>query len=157
MTLKVLMIRKFVILFLFSCSSQFPQSDWVKWEKVNLNYARQKESTKRDYSISEGNFAKQFVKSLAIGYWFFISDVDGDNCPFSPSCSKFLIQAVEETNLPQGVLMFFDRFTRDLNIFNRENKYPRIGASHFYDPIQLYTLDKELINYIPPKTFIQAE
>ena len=151
------MIRIFVLLFLFSCSSQFPQSDWVKWEKVNPNYTKQTESTKRDYSISEGNFAKQFVKSLAVGYWFFISDVDGDNCPFRPSCSRFFSEAVKETNLPKGVLMFFDRFTRDMNIFNRQNKYPRFGPHYFYDPVYLYTLDENSIRYLPPNTFIQSE
>ena len=114
--------------------------------------------------MSENNFSQQgislsqlMIESLAKAYWFLISDLDGDNCPFNPSCSKFFIQAVQETNLPQGVLMFFDRFTRDINIFNREKKYPRLNKRYFYDPIELYTLDENNIRYLPPDKIITIE
>lgn len=145
-------------LILFFCFAKIhSQTDWVKWEKADLSYSKNDEFAKRDYSISGESFSELTVKSLASAYWFFISDVDGDNCPFRPSCSGFLIQAVKETNLPQGTLMFFDRFTRDLNIFGRMNKYPRYGALHFYDPVDLYTLDEDKIHYLPPTIFIKSE
>jgi len=83
--------------------------------------------------------------------------VDGENCPFNPSCSGFLIEAIKETNLPQGTLMFFDRFTRDLNIFGRMNHYPRYGALHLYDPVDLYTLNEDKIQYLPPTILIKSE
>ncbi len=90
------------------------------------------------------------LKSLADVYWIFISDVDGDNCSFSPTCSNFFIQSVQQTNLFQGTIMFFDRFTRDMDIFKKYNQYPRVTDGHFYDPPSLYTLDETKINYIPP-------
>jgi putative component of membrane protein insertase Oxa1/YidC/SpoIIIJ protein YidD len=129
----------------------------MKWEKSDTSYAQRNTYVGRDYSITGNNISQIIVKSFTSAYWFFISDVDGDNCPFDPSCSRFLIEAVKETNLPQGVLMFFDRFTRDLNVFGRLNKYPRFGATSYYDPVTLYTLDENEIKYLPPNTFIKNE
>ena len=147
----------FVLVLFFILSPIYAQTDWVKWEKADLSYRKNSEFDKRDYSISGKSLSETAIKSITVAYWFFISDVDGDNCPFSPSCSKFLVQAINETNLPQGMLMFFDRFTRDLNIFNRVNKYPRAGAVHYHDPVYLYTLDEDKIRYLPPNTFIKSE
>lgn len=151
------MKKLFLLVLLYGFISTYSQTDWVKWEKADLSYKKINEYTKRNYSISGESFSEIAVRSMTAAYWFFISDVDGDNCPFSPSCSNFFVKAVKETNLPQGMLMFFDRFTRDLNIFNRDNKYPRIGSVHYYDPVYLYTLDEDKIRYLPPNTFIKSE
>ena len=83
--------------------------------------------------------------------------VDGANCPFNPTCSSFLVQSISETNPIQGLLMSFDRFTRDTNIYGRQEHYPRFGNTHFYDPITLYTLDEKKINFIPATTYINEE
>ena len=151
------MKKLYALLLVFCIASVNAQTDWVKWEKADLSYSKNNKITKRDYSISGLNFSEAALKSLTSVYWFFISDVDGDNCPFRPSCSGFLIEAVKETNLPQGTLMFFDRFTRDLNIFGRMNYYPRYGVLHFYDPVDLYTLNEDKIHYLPPTKFIKSE
>ena len=151
-------MKIFFALILFFCfTNVYSQTDWVKWEKANMSYSNDNEQLKRDYSISGESFSEAALKSLASAYWFFISDLDGDNCPFRPSCSNFFVGAVKETNLPQGVLIFFDRFTRDLNIFSRANKYPRFGAKYYYDPVSLYTLAEDKIHYLPPNTFIKSE
>lgn len=147
----------FALILFFLFTPIYAQTDWVKWEKADLSYSKNNDYTKRDYSISGESFSEIIIKSMISAYWFFISDVDGENCPFNPSCSSFFVQAVKETNLPQGVLMFFDRFTRDLNIFNRANKYPRIGVAHYHDPVSLYTLDEDKIQYISLSTFIKSE
>lgn len=133
------------------------QTDWVKWEKPEVSYFKKVELKKRDYSISGENLSDVVIKSFTTAYWFFISDLDGDNCPFKPTCSRFLIDAIKETNPPQGVLMFFDRFTRDINIFNRTDKYPIYDSQHFYDPVSQYTLSESKIRYLPPHTLIQSE
>jgi putative component of membrane protein insertase Oxa1/YidC/SpoIIIJ protein YidD len=143
--------------FLTFISNLSAQTDWIKWEKANASYAKKGESTERDYSISGENITDFITESFISAYRFFISDLDGDNCPFRPSCSTFLVESVKETNLPQGILMFFDRFTRELNIFNRVDKYPRVGTSHFYDPVKLYTLNEDELEYLPPHTFITGE
>jgi putative component of membrane protein insertase Oxa1/YidC/SpoIIIJ protein YidD len=151
------MIKLYFLVLLYCLANTYSQTDWVKWGKADLSYIKNDEFKKRDFSLSGESFSEIALKSITAAYWFIISDVDGDNCPFNPSCSNFFVQAVRETNLPQGMLMFFDRFTRDLNIFNRDNKYPRIGAVHYHDPVYLYTLNEDKIRYLPPNTFIKSE
>lgn len=148
---------KLIVLILCSALNLFSQTESVKWGKADISYAKKIESQRRDYSISTESISQLVLKPFISAYWFFISDLDGDNCPFRPSCSKFLIEAIEVTNLPQGILMFFDRFTRDMNIFDRPDKYPRFDDFHYYDPVTLYTLDEQKINYIPPFTRTNTE
>jgi putative component of membrane protein insertase Oxa1/YidC/SpoIIIJ protein YidD len=105
-----------ILLFLFITTSAFCQIENLKWQKANPSYEKPTKQAHRDYSFESGNAGEFLTKSLANAYWFFISDVDGDNCPFRPSCSSFLLQSVKETNIFQASLMFFDRFTRDMNI-----------------------------------------
>lgn len=138
---------------LFSCGV-FAQTDWVRWEKSDPTYQKKDSFIERNYDFSIESVSDILVKPIISSYWFFVSDVDGANCPFHPSCSSFLVQSIKETNPFQGTLMFFDRFTRDTNVFGRLEHYPRYGNNHFYDPISLYTLDKEKIKIIPTNTFI---
>lgn len=130
------------------------QTDWVRWEKSDLTYQLKNNYLEREYDLSIESVSDVIVKPVINAYWFFVSDVDGANCPFQPSCSSFLVQSIKETNVFQGVVMFFDRFTRDTNIFGRHEHYPRYGKNHFYDPVSLYTLEEENINYIPAKTYV---
>ncbi|RPI73532.1 MAG: membrane protein insertion efficiency factor YidD [Ignavibacteriales bacterium] len=132
----------------------FAQTDRGKWEKVEKNYRIENESN-RVYNFKSETPGDFLLNSIYNTYHFFISDVDGDNCPFRPSCSAFFVEAVKETNFFQGSLMFFDRFTRDLNIF-RKGKYPVAESGNYYDPANLYTLS-EGINFNPPAQIIIAE
>ncbi len=133
----------------FSALSISAQTDWVKWGKADYSYQIKQVSSQRVYSISGNNAGETALKTLAVSYWFFISDVDGDNCPFNPTCSSFFLQSVKETNLVQGTLMFADRFTRDMDFIDRFSHYPIAKNRHFYDPPSLYTLDASKIKYIP--------
>lgn len=127
----------------------FSQTDWEKWGKADFSYEINNNSTLREYSLSGDNAGQVILKAAAASYWIFISDVDGDNCPFNPTCSSFFLQSIKETNIVQGTLMFADRFTRDMDIFGRLSHYPIARNRHFYDPPSLYTLDKGKIKYIP--------
>lgn len=140
----------FILIFQFT---NYSQTDWVRWEKSDPTYQIEDTFFERDYDLSIESASDVIVKPVINAYWFFISDVDGTNCPFNPSCSSFLAQSIKETNIFQGTLMFFDRFTRDTNVFGRHEHYPRFGKNHFYDPVSLYTLNEEKIKYIPAKTF----
>ena len=147
--------KKYFLLFVFiSQLAIYSQTDWVKWEKSDPTYQLKDDYLEREYDLSIESASDVIVKPVTNAYWFFISDVDGANCPFQPSCSSFLVQSVKKTNIFQGVVMFFDRFTRDTNIFGRHEHYPRYGKHHFYDPVSLYTLEEEGINYIPAKTYV---
>jgi putative component of membrane protein insertase Oxa1/YidC/SpoIIIJ protein YidD len=132
----------------------YSQTDWVRWEKSDATYQLKNDDLEREFDFSIESVSDVIVKPVINTYWFMVSDVDGANCPFQPSCSSFLVQSIKETNVFQGVVMFFDRFTRDTNIFGRHEHYPRYSKSHFYDPVNLYTLDKEKIIYVPAKTFV---
>ncbi|MDR3608995.1 MAG: membrane protein insertion efficiency factor YidD [Ignavibacteriaceae bacterium] len=142
------MIKLFVLICL-GMQVLFAQTDWEKWGKADIPYTINSGTVSRNYSIGSDNPGQIILKSLVIGYWVIISDVDGDNCPFSPTCSSFFLQSVKETNIVQGTLMFADRFTRDMNTFGRLSHYPISRNRHLYDPPTLYTLDKDKIKYIP--------
>jgi putative component of membrane protein insertase Oxa1/YidC/SpoIIIJ protein YidD len=146
-----------LLFFLLFISTAFCQVENLKWQKADLSYEKQIQFDKRNYSFESENAGEFVTKSLANAYWFFISDVDGDNCPFRPTCSSFLLQSAKETNIFQAPLMFFDRFTRDMNLAKSHDHYPSDNAGHFYDPPQNYTLNKERINYLPPSFIVDDE
>jgi len=104
----------------------FAQTETSHWKGKQISY--EIPIKKNKLSQTDGFFA-----ALSKGYKFLISDYDGDNCPFQPSCSLFFVQSVKQTNIFQGFLMFADRFTRDLNYFNRGN-YPKLKNGKLYDP-----------------------
>ena len=128
--------------------------EWMKWGKADYRYEKPNHFRHREYSFDTESVSSFIAKSVANAYGYFISDLDGDNCPYRPSCSDFFVQASKETNIVQGTLMFFDRFTRDFNIHKRYEHYPRVEDGHYYDPVSLYTLDEEQIDYIPPSVTI---
>jgi putative component of membrane protein insertase Oxa1/YidC/SpoIIIJ protein YidD len=140
---------KTVLLFVFISASAFSQLEELKWKKADSSYEKKINLRHRDYSFEFNNFGDFVSKTIAYSYWYFISDVDGDNCPFRPSCSEFLMRSVQETNIAQGMLMFFDRFTRDLNIYKGHDHYPRLKSGYFFDPPVNYTLNQEKIEYLP--------
>ena len=148
--------KKYLLLYILIFQfANYSQTDWGRWEKSDPNYQIEDTFLERNYDLSIESASDVIVKPVINAYWFFISDVDGANCPFNPSCSSFLAQSIKETNIFQGTLMFFDRFTRDTNVFGRHEHYPRFGTNHYYDPVYLYTLDESKIKYIPAKTFIK--
>ena len=51
--------------------------------------------------------------------------------------------------------MFFDRFTRDMNVYKKHDHYPRVKSGHYYDPIDLYKLDEDRIEYIPASVIVK--
>ena len=134
--------------------SFYAQTDWVRWEKSDPPYQKKDVYLQREFDLSINSISDIIVKPVINAYWFFVSDLDGANCPFQPSCSAFFSAAVKETNIFQGTMMFFDRFTRDTNLFERRKHYPLFDKNHFYDPVALYTLNKEKIKIILANTFV---
>jgi len=136
---------KYLLTALLLTASVFAQTDWEKWNKKENPYLIEKNSASRDYSLAGKNAVDAAAKIVIMGYWFFISDLDGDNCPFAPTCSAFLLQSVKETNILKGTLMFGDRFLRDANVFNRDAHYYVVKNNRHYDPVANYMLDKEKV------------
>ena len=148
---------KLFLFLLFISTAAFCQTENLKWQKADLSYEKPDNFIPRDYSFESDNADEFITKSFANAYWFFISDVDGDNCPFRPSCSVFFLESIEETNILQASLMFFDRFTRDMNFVKGINHYPHVRSGYLYDPPQNYTLNQGKINYIPPAFIVDDQ
>lgn len=141
------MKRIFLIIFLTGFQI-FAQTDWQHWQAAETNYELKPESRKT-LSIDDSDLGSLVSSTLQSGYYFLISDLDGDNCPFYPSCSVFFVRSVKETNIFQGMLMFADRFTRDTNLFKRREHYPHYISGKLYDPSLNYALDFKKIQIIP--------
>lgn len=137
-------------------TSAFCQLQNLKWQKADITYEQPDQIEHRVYSFESDNAGEFLKKSLINTYWFFISDVDGDNCAFRPSCSTFFVDAIGETNIFQAALMFSDRLTRDTNPV-KWNNYPREKNGHYYDPSINYTLVQAKINYMPPTFVVDDE
>ncbi len=126
----------FSLVFSFSL---FAQTDWQRWQKTEISYTETVDNSGRSYSLRADDPFEFLLKTAAVTYWFFISDVDGDNCPFDPSCSSFFLESVKASNIFEGTLMFADRFTRDFNVFNRSN-YRITNRGRLADPPEKYLL-----------------
>ena len=152
------MRSKLIIFFitLLLTTSAFCQIENLKWQKAYISFEKPDNIRQRNYSFESNNAGEFIKKSLVNAYWFFISDVDGDNCPFSPTCSSFFIDATEETNIFQGSLMFSDRLLRDSNPV-KVNDYPRDKNGHYFDPASNYTLNQERIKYLPSTYLVVDE
>ncbi len=124
------------------------QTEYVKWEAKSIPY---KLETKDDYQIAAPIYgtAPKIVSAAKSVYKFMISDLDGDNCPFYPSCSQFYVDAVNETGILKGTLMFVDRFARDINFLKGWNHYPLHSSGKFFDPAHNYSLNPQKINLQP--------
>lgn len=147
--------QMFFLFFFLLQITIYSQTDWVRWEKSDPTYQIKNSSIDNEFDFNIDSPSDIIIKPIINVYWFFVSDVDGANCPFYPSCSRFFLQSVNHTNFAQGVLMFIDRFTRDTNFINRHQHYPYYDAYHFYDPITSYTLNSSEIKYISPKISIK--
>ena len=153
------MLSKLNVIFfsLLFTTIAFCQVENFKWQKTEILYEKQIHNQERYYSFEADNAGEFIIKTFTNVYWFFISDVDGDNCPFRPSCSKFFLESIKETDIFQASFMFFDRFTRDMNIAKGHDHYPRVSSGYYYDPPQNYTLNQGRINYLPPSFIVDDE
>jgi putative component of membrane protein insertase Oxa1/YidC/SpoIIIJ protein YidD len=128
---------------LFVSSISVAQADWERWGKVDVEYYNSEEVKESELQ----NSSSSILTILKGGYSFLISDLDGDNCPFYPTCSNFFVESVSETNVFQGTLMFVDRFTRDTNLFKLHEHYAVHSSGRLYDPTKNYRLIDSTIIY----------
>lgn len=132
-------MRSFFLFLFFGVTLLSAQTELVKWESKEVSYELPVHNS-HDYSIDKSSFGLSILSVARNAYYFFVSDLDGDNCAFSPTCSTFFIQAVKETSIIKGTLMFADRFTRDINFFKGSNHYQLLSTNKFLDPAYNYTL-----------------
>ncbi len=145
-------MKTFLLLIIF-CIQLSAQNDWTRWEAAEVSYEL-KSVDKKNYEFEPDSFSGLLMSSMKNIYYFTFSDLDGDNCPFYPSCSNFYVSAVKQTNIFQGTLMFADRFTRDSNLFKSRNHYKYYSHGKFLDPVEIYTLNENIKDHIPQKSVI---
>ncbi len=129
-------MKNITIILILLTGISFAQTDFTQWQPQKISYVKNENSVNQASSNSKLSFAKDIYK-------FLISDHDGDNCPFHPTCSQFFVEAAGKTNFFQGMLMFTDRFTRDANLY--KTKYTIHKSGRFYDPVENYLLQKKSI------------
>ncbi len=137
-------MRIIVIIIIAFSNIIVAQTDWNRWQKVDADYSIQHEGVGEDYHKETSSTSLSILKD---GYSFLISDLDGDNCPFYPTCSSFYVESVSQTNIIKGTLMFADRFTRDSNLFKTHQHYPTHISGKLYDPTHNYNLKDSTIIY----------
>ncbi len=150
-------MKKLLLIILFMSVIMPAQTEMHRWGKAEITYQQKSPGSERNYGIENGSLSDILVEGFTHAYWIFISDVDGDNCPFSPTCSSFFVESVKETNIIQGVLMFSDRLTRDTNFFYREYHYPLAENGRLYDVPSNYKLNAAEIRYNPPFAVVNDE
>lgn len=126
------MNRLIVFVWLF-CGVIYGQS----WEAVRVDYAEEIPVKKKYYEI-KGDVPEVVFRVLVNGYRLFISEPDGENCPFSPSCSRFFVEALGETNIVEAVLLTSDRLIRDTSFDNKYKHYHIDKHGYLIDPPSRY-------------------
>lgn len=119
---------RFLILIMILTGILFAQQETERWGKKEISYVN------REVKPTASN--NGFLAGVQKVYKFTISDLDGDNCPFHPSCSTFLVEANKQSGFFRSLLMFADRFTRDTNLFKGKDSYPKHESGKFYDPVE---------------------
>lgn len=146
-------MKTFLFIWLLFFCSLSAQPERERWTKAEVSYKLPAPAS-RIYRISTSSFGSTVETGFMFTYKFFISDLDGDNCAFHPSCSSFFVESVKKTNIFKGALMFGDRFMRDTNFLKRRGYYPQHRSGRLYDPVHNYTLNKSEVIYYPREILV---
>lgn len=72
-----------------------------------------RQEQKPKYSVPQNNSTLYLVaKQFFVFYKHFVSSQDANVCPYSPSCSVYMMHSIEKKGVLAGVLNGFDRWTR---------------------------------------------
>jgi putative component of membrane protein insertase Oxa1/YidC/SpoIIIJ protein YidD len=108
-TMRILLISLLFAILMPCYSQKHLQEDLARLEKITH---QQKE--RKAYSLEKNahGFFQLVVGGLFIVYKNFVSSQDAGNCPYSPSCSVYMKNAIEKKGGLQGLLDGIDRFMR---------------------------------------------
>ncbi|HRI45672.1 MAG TPA: membrane protein insertion efficiency factor YidD [Ignavibacteriaceae bacterium] len=143
-------IAHLMIIFLINNNTSIKCQDReIIFIKKEINYTAEESFPLRDSTNSNSSSIDKVINSLLFIYSKTISEHDGDNCPFHPSCSSFFLDAVQKTDLISGTLLFADRFTRDTNPIKSSRKHFLLPNGKLYDPVKKYLLKSERFIFSP--------
>lgn len=127
---RLIRLSLFFLILLTNCPFSYAQEASVKWGKRVPDYTLPSKNNGHTYDLEINSLSDIAVKPLLAGYHFFISDADGDRCPFIPSCSSFFVQCTHKTDIVTSLLLTADRLSRDANLFNRNRFYKQDKRTH---------------------------
>jgi len=77
----------------------------------------------------------QLLRLGVQGFREFVSAVDGDRCPMTPTCSAYSLQAIEMHGFIMGVLMTADRLIHEMDETALAPVVMVQGETRFSDPV----------------------
>jgi len=130
--IKAIFVCSFIILF---SNKPYSQTEYEIWQKIDVSYS---DIFYKKTLLDSTKNAE--LNSIMIIYKKLLSNYDGDNCPFATECSLFFSKISRQTNFFYGFLSTVDRMLRELNFFERKNKYSLTidGKTIIDDPVFLY-------------------
>ncbi|HPR32050.1 MAG TPA: membrane protein insertion efficiency factor YidD [Prolixibacteraceae bacterium] len=126
----------FPLVILFAVSGNLWGNNPSKQDK--LSQLNKPKKTKTDFSKYLKNSTNELEATAAIlfvGYKDFLSSQDMNSCVFTPSCSVYAIESIQNDNLFVAYLKIFDRLSR-CHPFVAKGEYHFLPQNQtFYDPI----------------------
>ena len=107
--------------------TEYPAADFSSSEKITTPGAPAQAS----YKVS--------IPSVLVGasykfYKKYITSQDMSNCPFYPSCSQFMLDAVSANGV-FGIFQGIERLKRCTSTEHKRNQYPTLSNGKHYDPV----------------------
>lgn len=97
-----------------------------------------KDSIKQDFKSPIKESTNDVSTIVSVGFLFyksFISSQDNPTCVFTPSCSEYAVQAIEESGFILGWLQTFDRLSRCHGLVNHHHYPFDTEKKRYYDPV----------------------
>ncbi len=88
-------------------------------------------STAKTYDVS---IPSVLLKSSFKFYKKFITNQDMTNCPFYPSCSQYMVDAVNQNGV-FGLIQGLERLKRCTSTEHKRDLYPTLSNGKHYDPV----------------------
>ena len=94
-------------------------------------YTRPSEQPQQSYDVS---IPSVLLKTSFKFYKKFITAQDMTNCPFYPSCSQYMVDAVNQNGI-FGLIQGLERLKRCTNTEHKRDLYPTLSNGKHYDPV----------------------
>ncbi len=113
-----------------------PQYTEEKLKLMNVKQISAKQNTSSIQTVTDKNYSL-FSTVINSGYTFyksFITSQDTSNCPYTPTCSTFMLQAVSSYG-PFGIIMGIERLKRCTVSEHKRDVYIVTENGKHYDPV----------------------
>ncbi|MBO4532084.1 MAG: membrane protein insertion efficiency factor YidD [Treponema sp.] len=94
-------------------------------------YTRASAAAQQSYDVS---IPSVLLKTSFKFYKKFITAQDMTNCPFYPSCSQYMVDAVNQNGV-FGLIQGLERLKRCTNTEHKRDLYPTLSNGKHYDPV----------------------